>query len=122
MTREETKISRTVKRTQDQAWSSDDALHSTTITTDIPPKFQIIGGPQPLHERYATEFTRDIPTQFQQVDLTIEVPIPPKFLQALKSITAMEGTKVTFEGVVTGESILNRVNSWKNPNSKISLY
>ncbi|ESO99785.1 hypothetical protein LOTGIDRAFT_59089, partial [Lottia gigantea] len=27
----------------------------------------------------------------------------PKFLQALKNITAMEGTRVTFDGVVTGK-------------------
>lgn len=40
------------------------------------------------------------------MDLTIAVPVPPKFAQALKNIQAMEGSKVTFDGVVTGE-VLN---------------
>jgi hypothetical protein len=74
--------------------------HSTTIVTDVQPKFGI----QEIkaQERYATTITTDMSPKYQPVDLTISVPIPPKFLQALKSVTTMEGTRVTFEGVVTG--------------------
>lgn len=54
-------------------------------------------------EHYATTLKTDLPPKFQPVDLTIAVPVPPKFLKALKNITAMEGTRVTFEGIVTGK-------------------
>ena len=74
--------------------------HSTTLITDVKPKFEIQG--IAAQEHYATTITQDLHPKYQPVDLTISVPIPPKFLQPLKNITAMEGTKVTFEGVVTG--------------------
>ena len=44
--------------------------------------------------------------QYQQVDVKMEVPVPPKFLETLKNIAAEEGTKVTFDGVVTGQCSL----------------
>ena len=77
--------------------------HSTTIITDVtgPPEIPAIQG----SEHFATTLKTDVKPQFQPVDLTIAVPVPPKFLQALKNITAMEGTRVTFEGVVTGKNI-----------------
>lgn len=40
---------------------------------------------------------------FKKVDLTVEMPVPPQFVQPLKNLSAEEGTKVTFEGTVTGK-------------------
>ena len=73
--------------------------HSETVLTEVKPKKKA----KMVREKYSTSLTADLPPTFQPVDLTIEVPVPPKFVQALKSITAMEGTRVTFEGVVTGK-------------------
>lgn len=74
--------------------------HSTTLVTDVKPRYDV----QEIksQEHFATTITTDMQPKYQPVDLTISVPIPPKFLQALKNVTTMEGTKVTFEGVVTG--------------------
>lgn len=46
---------------------------------------------------------RDLGKEYQQVDLTMEVPVPPKFLKELKNIVAMEGTRVRFEATVEGK-------------------
>ena len=75
--------------------------HSTTLVTEVPSRYDEMPEMK-AHEHYATTITTDLQPKYQPVDLTISVPIPPKFLQALKTITALEGTKVTFEGVVTG--------------------
>ena len=40
---------------------------------------------------------------YQQVDLTMSVPVPPKFIESLRNLAAEEGTKVTLEGIVDGE-------------------
>ena len=37
-----------------------------------------------------------------QVDVKMELPVPPKFVEALKNISADEGTQVVFQGVVEG--------------------
>jgi len=42
------------------------------------------------------------PAVYQPVDVTIEIPVPPEFMQPLKNLAAEEGTRVTFEGVVGG--------------------
>ena len=76
--------------------------HSTTLVTEVPSKYDVMPEMK-AHEHYATTITTDLQPKYQPVDLTISVPIPPKFLEALKTITALEGTKVTFEGVVTGK-------------------
>lgn len=75
--------------------------HATTIITDVKPQYEV---PQlTAQEHFATTITADLQPKYQPVDLTIAVPVPPKFVQMLKNIQAMEGSKVTFEGVVTGE-------------------
>ncbi len=33
----------------------------------------------------------------------MELPVPPKFVEALKNISADEGAQVVFQGVVDGE-------------------
>lgn len=97
-----TKTERTVSRifTSEERYlsSGGESHHSTTYTTEVKPKKRA-----KLSQRYATTVTTDIPPVFQPVDLTIEVPIPPNFIQPLRSIQAVEGTRVTFEGVATGE-------------------
>ena len=70
--------------------------HTETIISEIRPK-QI-----KLQERYATTVTTDIKPQFQPIDLTFEVPIPPQFLTTLKNIQSQEGVRVTFEGFIQG--------------------
>ena len=40
---------------------------------------------------------------FQQVDVRMELPVPPQFITPLKNLAAEEGTRVTFEGVVKGK-------------------
>lgn len=39
---------------------------------------------------------------YQPVDVTIELPVPPEFVDPLRDIAAQEGTRVTFEGCVRG--------------------
>lgn len=102
VTQSETRLSRIIADMQEKNYAEMER-HSTTITTQVPPKFEVKGPAVATQDRFATSITTDVPPQYQQVDLTIEVPIPPKFLQALKNITALEGTKVTFDGVVTGK-------------------
>jgi hypothetical protein len=40
---------------------------------------------------------------FKKVDLTVEMPVPPQFVDQLRNLAAEEGTRVTFEGTVTGK-------------------
>jgi len=40
---------------------------------------------------------------YQPVDVTIELPVPPEFVEPLRDIAAQEGTRVTFEGCVRGK-------------------
>ena len=42
-------------------------------------------------------------SKFQQVDLTMELPVPPQFIESLKNVAAEEGTRVTFSGCVDGK-------------------
>ena len=80
--------------------------HATTITTDMSGSEMDFDRVPAIksHEHYATRLSTDLEPNFQPVDLTIEVPIPPKFIKPLKNITSMEGTKVMFDGVVSGMS------------------
>lgn len=39
---------------------------------------------------------------FQPVEMTIELPVPPQFIEPLRNLAAEEGTRVTFEGYVRG--------------------
>ena len=43
------------------------------------------------------------PPTFQQVDVRMELPVPPQFIQPLRNLAAEEGTRVTFEGIVKGK-------------------
>lgn len=99
MTQTETRLERMITEMQDQTYAPGTEHFATTITTGVEQQMPRV----PSHEHFATTITTDLPQKYQPVDLTIEVPVPPKFLQALKTITAMEGTRVIFEGVVTGE-------------------
>lgn len=98
VTTTEKRVSRTF--TSEDEYMSGRESHSETVVTEVKPKKKA----KMMTEKYSSSVTADLPPKFQPVDLTIEVPVPPKFVQALKSITAMEGTRVTFEGVVTGEN------------------
>lgn len=40
---------------------------------------------------------------FQPVDFTIEIPIPPEFVEPLRNLSAKEGTRATLEGCVRGK-------------------
>ncbi|VDI56857.1 titin [Mytilus galloprovincialis] len=99
----ETRISRFIEtqETQQPTYIPSSEQHSTTITTDVTPQYDI--RPIETRETHATTLKTDVKPRFQPVDLTIAVPVPPKFVQALKNIETMEGTRVTFEGVVSGK-------------------
>lgn len=102
LTTTETRISRrSVTEVQGKTYIPSMEDYSTTIVTDVQPKYDI--HEIKAQEHFATTITTDMQPKYQPVDLTISVPIPPKFLQALKNVTTMEGTRVTFEGVVTGK-------------------
>lgn len=88
----------TAQREQ-QAYIPSSEQHATTIITDVKPQVPQLTA----QEHYATTITTDLQPKYQPVDLTISVPVPPKFAQVLKNIQAMEGSKVTFDGVVTGK-------------------
>lgn len=100
----ETRMSRTILTAQREqpAYIPTSEQHATTIITDVKPQVPQITA----QEHFATTITTDLQPKYQPVDLTIAVPVPPKFAQALKNIQAMEGSKVTFDGVVKGE-VLN---------------
>lgn len=98
VTKTEKRVSHTYMSEDRYFSSGGESHHSTTFTTEVKPKKRAT-----LSQRYATTVTTDIPPKFQPVDLTIEVPIPPNFIQPLRSIQAVEGTRVTFEGIVTGK-------------------
>ena len=101
MTRTEKRVSKTF--TEDaRIVSSGTESHSETITTEIRPKVQAQQIQAKMIERYATTVMKDIKPQFQPIDLTFEVPVPPNFVQTLKNIQASEGVRVTFEGFVQG--------------------
>ena len=101
MSSTETRISRVIETRQTQpTYIPSSEQHSTTIITDVTPQYDI--KPIEMRETHATTLKTDLKPQFQPVDLTISIPVPPKFVQALKNIETMEGTRVTFEGVVTG--------------------
>ncbi|XP_060064415.1 titin-like, partial [Ylistrum balloti] len=97
----ETHVKHIFESTQRDTYIPSYESHSTTILTDVSD-----AEPVPMigaTEHYATTLKTDVPPTFKPVDLTIAVPIPPKFLQPLKNITAAEGSKVVFEGVVSGK-------------------
>ena len=52
---------------------------------------------------YQTQLKQPVTPQFQPVDVTIQLPVPPKFIEKLKNIAAQEGTRVTFQGCVKGK-------------------
>ncbi|XP_074662091.1 titin-like isoform X2 [Tubulanus polymorphus] len=78
-----------------------------------PPKWQPVAPPvvaaaprwKPTspEPHYTTEFSKQIEPRFQQVDVTIAVPVPPKFIEPLKNIAAEEGSRVVFDGVISGK-------------------
>lgn len=43
------------------------------------------------------------PAPYQPVEVVIELPVPPEFIEPLKNLAAQEGTRVTFEGCVRGK-------------------
>uniref|UniRef100_A0A1I8JGT9 Titin n=1 Tax=Macrostomum lignano TaxID=282301 RepID=A0A1I8JGT9_9PLAT len=49
---------------------------------------------------YKTELTG---STFAPVDLTFSMPIPPEFIQPIKSVTAKEGARVEFDGFLVGK-------------------
>ena len=112
VTQTETRLSRMITDMQEE----NVARHATTITTEV--RGQQV---QP-YEQFSTTLTTDMAPQYQPVDLTIEVPIPPKFLQALKKVTAMEGTRVVFEGVVTGKKKKKKKKKEKRKKRRKVLY
>lgn len=101
ITKTEKRVSHTVTQEERYLSSAGEESHSTTITTEVKPKRV-----SSSIEQYASSVSTDIPAQFQPVDLTISVPVPPIFVQTLKNIQVMEGTKVTFEGIVQGKLIV----------------
>jgi len=42
------------------------------------------------------------PAIYQPVDVVIQIPVPPEFIEPLRNLAAAEGTRVTFEGCVGG--------------------
>lgn len=101
VTTTEKRVSRTITTSEDEYMSGRES-HTETLVTEVRPKKKMLK----TADKYSSSVTADLPPKFQPVDLTIEVPVPPKFIQALKSITTMEGTRVTFEGMVTGNLTL----------------
>ncbi|CAL8088030.1 unnamed protein product [Calicophoron daubneyi] len=57
----------------------------------------------PHEERFLSLLNQEILLEYQPIDLTIEVPIPPQFVKPLSSIMAAEGTRVVLDGIVTGK-------------------
>ena len=96
VTTTEKRISRTYA-TDNDILSSHES-HSETLLTEVKPKKVKLST-----DNFSSSVTTSLHPRFNPVDITIVVPIPPKFVQALKSISAMEGARVTFEGVVTGK-------------------
>jgi hypothetical protein len=62
--------------------------------------------PQPVRQAPSPASFREeirIPEKpYQPVEVAIEIPVPPEFIQPLRDIAAAEGTRVTFEGCLSG--------------------
>lgn len=112
----ETRISRVVETHDTQpTYIPSSEQHSMTITTDVSRPYDVkpidVSRPYDIkpiqtRETHATTLKADVQPKYQPIDLTISVPVPPKFVQVLKNIETMEGTRVTFEGIVTGKDYL----------------
>lgn len=48
-------------------------------------------------------FVAKQPPPPRPVEVAVELPIPPKFLEPLKNMSVTEGSRVTLEGVVQGK-------------------
>ncbi|CAH1789041.1 unnamed protein product, partial [Owenia fusiformis] len=59
--------------------------------------------PSSYQETITKQVTRPVSAPFQPIDLTVALPIPPKFIEPLRSIVAKEGTRVSLEGCVDGK-------------------
>ena len=67
----------------------------------VPAKLPVQRAPPPSPFREEIRLPEKKPV-YQPVDVTIELPVPPEFVEPLRDIAAQEGTRVTFEGCVRG--------------------
>ena len=66
-----------------------------------PPAKPTPPAPSPTFRETITARAKQPP--LQKVDFTVEMPVPPQFVEPLKNLAAVEGTKVTLEGMVKGK-------------------
>ena len=59
--------------------------------------------PPAVSPTYQTQLKQPVTPQFQPVDVTIQLPVAPIFIEKLKNIAAQEGTRVTFQAGVKGK-------------------
>ena len=82
--------------------SPSDQLHHRRQKPQPPPAPKPVAfSPTPPRPQFVSQLEKA--PVYQPVDVTIELPVPPEFLEPLKSLAAEEGTRVTFEGCVRGK-------------------
>ncbi|VEL32687.1 unnamed protein product [Protopolystoma xenopodis] len=56
----------------------------------------------PEERRFTSELKQEFKLQYRPVEVVLEMPTPPQFIEQLRSITAEEGARVVLDGVVQG--------------------
>ncbi|THD24670.1 Titin [Fasciola hepatica] len=76
------------------------SIYSSTLERET--RMNVVPVVPQEEEHHVTHLTRDFVVEYRPVDVVVEVPIPPQFVQPLSSVMAAEGTRVVLDGVVTG--------------------
>ncbi|KAL5965329.1 Muscle M-line assembly protein unc-89, partial [Taenia solium] len=72
-------------------------------TMDVEHSMDVVPLVQKPEERFQTSYSTDVSVQYVPVDLVVELPTPPKFVQHLNSVVTEEGSQVILEGIVSGK-------------------
>lgn len=101
MTSKKTKLNRTIITAQkkQQTYIPSSKQHTTTIITDVKPQIPQLT----TQKHYTTTITTNLQPKYQPINLTISIPIPPKFTQTLKNIQTIKKSKITFNKIITNK-------------------
>ncbi|VDM30429.1 unnamed protein product, partial [Hydatigera taeniaeformis] len=72
-------------------------------TMDVEHSMDVVPLIQKPEERFQTSYSTDVSVQYVPVDLVVELPTPPKFVQHLNNVVAEAGSQVVLEGIVSGK-------------------
>ncbi|XP_013393635.1 titin [Lingula anatina] len=100
ITREEREV---IYREMEYEGQVDRGQYTTTLQRKDTETTKALPWEKPRDETYQSTMEQQLKPKFQPIDMTIAIPVAPKFIEPIKSIAAREGTQVTFQGCVTGK-------------------